>query len=213
MKYFFFLLFSLTVFSQTKPLEIKIDAITFTDTITHRLFTQNGNPFKTDTIKARKFTIQYHITNLTEDPIRFIFENDDISDRLYQNQDFLFDHFMRTECAYYNGFFSFGPPPENMQAISETQFQNEKEDIRNSILTINPKQEQKFTTVFYWEKDGFLSLYMGEKQPNFIEISIQLKKGNLAPFFTPEELEAQSKDKNFIYGTFVSDKFPINFKE
>lgn len=59
----------------------------------------------------------------------------------------------------------------------------------------------------------FLSLYMGEKQPNFIEIQLQLKKENLTLFFTPEELEAQSKDENFIYGTFVSDKFPINFKE
>ncbi|MGG7034043.1 MAG: hypothetical protein ACI7YS_02475 [Flavobacterium sp.] len=212
MRYIFFILFSISVFAQKNPLEIKIDAITFTDTITHRVYNQEGKPFTTDTINARKFAIKYRIINLTEEPVRFVNELAGVSEKLYENQDYLGRGFMRNECGYYNGYFSFGPPLENSQFTSETGFHNEIEDVRNSILTLNPKQELKLIEVFYWEKKGHLSLYM-ERQPNFIELQLELKKDQSNCYFTPEELKAQSKDPNFIFGTFTSNKFGINFKE
>ena len=76
---------------------------------------------------------------------------------------------------------------------------------------------KSYTKKLLWDKTRYYKLddnefYLDEKSNHFLEISITLLKEEYQKTVSKEMFETITKNKNFIKGSFVSNKHLINFQ-
>ncbi len=222
MKFIICLLFSITVFSQTKPIEIKIDSLTSSNTDDGR----------------RSFTLQYHITNLTEKPISFVLNTTSIIPigagslsprpyyKVYENEAsidvsgiFTGERKIRSfkdeaELNRYRDSLMNYRKSKTPEEISQLK----KEYFLENIQKLAPKETKHFTTVLAWNKKRYhkndvIEYYIEEKEKHFFELHINLMVEELLSNFTEEEKKEVLKDKVLTKGWFTSNKVEIDLSE
>jgi hypothetical protein len=211
-----FLLFSIASFSQDKLIELKIDTI----------ITDNSNP------KERKFTVNYHIKNLTQNPVTFILNTKSIISNSTGSLKYipyykLFEKNTPIDIPvfnnginkkfYLNSFLnsrkdSTGKPIKNY--LEKIQKKN-NEILVNSITRIDANELKKYSVSLFWDKERYLKYndseyYLDEKQKHYFEISIHLMKEELKEKFTAEQFKNIIEDKTLIKGWFTSNKSEID---
>lgn len=222
MKFVFLLFFSIPLFSQTKPLELKIDTI----------------KTSTDDDNDRQFVLYYHITNLSDKPVCFelntnsiipisggslrpypyykIYENDksfdatgifigEKSKRVFKSQN---------EAQNYNDSIINAFKNRTLEQL----ILKKKEDFLNNIHTLKPKETMNINAVLIWNKKRYfkndeLEYYIEEKEPYFFELHINLMKEELLRDFSEEEKKEILNGKDLIKGWYTSNKVPIDFSE
>lgn len=222
MKQLVLLLFSITLFAQSKPIEIKIDSLKSSNTNDGR----------------REFVLQYHITNLTEKPIAFVLNtnslipigagslNPAIYYKLYEN-DTSIDvsgiltgqrktRYFKDE-AEYNIYMDSLVKYVKNQAPEEIT-KSKKERFLENIQKLEPKETKYFTAVLAWDKNRYfkndvIEYYIEEKEKHFLELHINLMAEELLMNFSEEEKNELLKDKNLTKGWFTSNKVEIDFSE
>ena len=216
---FFFSIFS---FAQNTALEIKIDSITSVDSVK----------------KERKFKINYHIENRTNNSISFILNPNSIRSnatsslsytpayRLYQEDEVInADNIFNTKKAkesidkiLKDLKFKKGRSKDdllNEQKIMEAQTSR---DIINSIIKLNPKEVKEYSIVLDWDRNRYLNYfdneyYLDEKATHYIDLCVNLFKDELKDKLLPADYKKIMEDKTIIKGTAQSNKKEINFKE
>lgn len=211
-------MFSIVTFSQNKLIELKIDSI----------MTDNSNP------KERKFTINYHIKNLTGSPVTFIlntkslipisigslkyipyykvFEENTSIDFHIRNNGINKKFDINSILGYRKEKDStFKPIEKYIEKV-----QKEKNEILvNSITKIDVKESKKYSVTLFWDKERYqihddYEYYLDEKLKHYFEISIHLMKEELKEKFTTEQFKTLIEDKTFIKGWFTSNKVEID---
>lgn len=222
MKFIICLLFSITALAQSKPIEIKIDSITATETDYGR----------------RKFTLQYHITNLTDSPISFVLNTKSLIPigagslspsvyyKLYENETsidvsgiFTGDRVLRSfkDEAELNRYrdslmnYMESRTPEQLSQIR-------KESFLENIQKLAPKETKHFAEVIHWDKERYhkndvIEYYIEEKEKHFLELHINLMVEELLMKFSEKEKKEVLKDKVLTKGWFTSNKVEIDLSE
>ena len=221
MKFLYILLFCSTVFSQSKPVVIRINS----------LKAINGET-------ERQFTLTYTIANLTDKTINFILDpnavipigagslNPSVYYKLYENE----------SSIDVNGVFTIKESDRNFKDEKEMQqyhdsiinsFKNrtaetwqkeQKERITNNIQQLKPKEELQYETVLKWDKTRYfrndvIEYYINETAKHYFELHINLMQDELLAMFTDEEKKEMLKGKNIVKGWFTSQKVEIDFSE
>lgn len=222
MKYLVILLFSITVFAQSKPIELKIDGIKTVNT-------DND---------GRKFTLQYHITNLTEKPIAFVLDTTHIVPigggslrpnpyyKLYENETSIDVNGIFTDQLKRRTFkdeAEFNRYRDSLMNYRKSKTPEEisqlkKEYFSKNIQKLAPKETKHFTTVLVWDKKRYhkndvIEYYIEEKEKHFFELHINLMVEELLSNFTEEEKKEVLKDKVLTKGWFTSNKVEIDLSE
>jgi hypothetical protein len=221
MKFVIFLLFSIAVFSQTKPLELKIDSIKTSNAIE----------------KEREFIISYHITNLSDKPVSFALNTKSVIPiasgslrpmpyyKIYENEK-SFDangiFFNKNELTF-KSEEALSRYIDSIDTVNKTktaeQLTLEKKDkFLSFIQKLEPKETMKLQVVLYWTKERYikndeLEYYIEEKEPYYFELHINLMKEELLSDFTEEDRKEILKDQNLTKGWYTSNKVPIDFSE
>jgi len=218
-------MFSIAAFSQNKMIELKIDSITFND------------PDKNE----RDFTINYHIENLTNNPVSLILNTNSIkpnasssmsyspSYRLYQGDEIInAEHILNSKIAKEK--FEQTKKDFNKRALTkdspkiniyEQMAENKKKtslDIVNSIIKLNPKEIKNFSTILSWNKIRNFryfdnEYYLDEKATHYFDLFVNLFSEELKERILPEDFKKIIEDKTIIKGWIASNKMEINFKE
>lgn len=221
MKFLYILLFCSTVFSQSKPVAIRINS----------LKAINGET-------ERQFTLTYTIANLTDKTINFILDpnavipigagslNPSVYYKLYENE----------SSIDVNGVFTIKESDRNFKDEKEMQqyhdsiinsFKNrtaetwqkeQKERITHNIQQLKPKEELQYETVLKWNKTRYfrndvIEYYINETAKHYFELHINLMQDELLSMFTDEEKKEMLKGKNIVKGWFTSQKVEIDFSE
>ena len=214
--FFCFILFSIAAFSQNKLIELKIDSI----------ITDNSNP------KERKFTVNYHIKNLTENPVTFILNTKSIipfssGSSKYIPYYKLFEENTSIDIHVFNNGINkkfdlnsylnsrkdaTGKPIENY--LEKIQKKN-NETLVNSITKIDASESKKYAITLFWNKERYQKqdeseYYLDENRKHYFEISIHLMKEELKEQFTAEQFKNITEDKTLIKGWFTSNKTEID---
>jgi hypothetical protein len=222
LKYLVILLCSINAFSQSKPIELKIDSIKTTNTDYGR----------------REFRIQYHITNLSDKLISFVLDTTDIIPigggsltpnpyyKIYENDTSIdVSHILSGERktrsfkdeAEYNIYrdslmnYMKNRTPEQIA-------QSRKDGFLENIQKLEPKETKYFNTVLAWDKNRYfkndvIEYYIEEKEKHFLELHINLMSEELLMNFSEEEKKELLKDKALTKGWFTSNKVEIDFSE
>lgn len=222
MRFIICLLFSITAFSQSKPIELKIDTIITSNTEDNR----------------RKFTIQYHMSNLTDKPITFVLNTVSIIPigggslrpnpyyKLYENKTsidlsgiFTGEHKSRIFKSEkeYNSYrdsltnYIKNRTPEDLMKLKRANF-------IDNIQKMKPNETKNFTAILLWDKQRYhkndvYEHYIQENEQHFFELHINLMKEELLLTFSEEEKNEILKDQNFTKGWFTSNKVAIDFSE
>lgn len=95
-------------------------------------------------------------------------------------------------------------------------FKNQK--LLQNIVILKPKEIQNFIIQTNWNKKRYYKIddneyYLNENDKFEIELSLFLDKSNRKNSLSPEEFSKINSDRNFIQGTFTSNKMEINFKD
>lgn len=229
-----FFLYINTLLVQSQQIELKIDSVTYLDSIP----------------TERKFTINYHIENLTNKEVSlFGYPNNltpyyresmakTITYKIYQEEEIIefkgiFNSKLRKE--FYKNFEAAKTQKEKDSLLhlflkKEMDFdyqsmitkdekellENEKKLVLNSIVSLKPMEKILYTKTLYWDKKRYYKIedneyYINEDKPHFIELSINLAKDNYNYNLNAEELNKITGKLNFIQGTFTSNKMEINF--
>ncbi|WP_284652709.1 hypothetical protein [Flavobacterium terrisoli] len=221
MKYLIILLFSITTFSQSKPIELKIDAIKTVDNDDH----------------SRKFTLHYHITNLTEKPIAFVLDTTHIVPigggslrpnpyyKVYENETSIDVNWIFTNqlSRVFKDEAELNKYRDSLMNYVESRTpeqlsQSRKEGFLENIQKLAPKETKHFTTVLSWNKERYhkndvIEYYISEKEKHFFELHINLMTEELLSHFTEEEKKEVLKDKVLTKGWFTSNKVEIDLSE
>lgn len=216
------LFFSLITFSQTKPLELKIDSIRSSDTAD----------------KAREYVLSFHITNLSDKPVSFVLNTKSIipinsgslrpypyykiyeNDKSFEASGIFFSKeaeltFTSEEALkkYQDSIFH---SIENKTL--EELLKEKKERFINNIQSLGSKETMQLQTTLYWNKQRYyksdpLEFYIEEKGTYYFELNINLMTEELLLDFSKEERNEILKDKNLTKGWYTSNKVPIDFSE
>jgi len=222
MKFIICLLFSIMVFGQSKPIELKIDSIKAKNT-------DNGR---------RKFTLQYHITNLTDKPITFVLDTTHIVPigggslrpnpyyKLYENEASIDVNGIFTDQLKRRAFkdeAEFNRYRDSLMNYIESRTPEQlshsrKQGFLENIQKLAPKETKHFTTVLAWDKERYhrndvIEYYISEKEKHFLELHINLMTEELLYSFTEEEKKEVLKDKILTKGWFTSNKVEIDLSE
>jgi hypothetical protein len=222
MKFFICLLFSITVFSQSKPLELKIDSIKTTNTADD----------------DREFIINYHITNLSDKAISFVLDTNSIIPissgslrknpyyKIYENKksfdaDGIF--FSKNTGRFFHSEEALKKYRDSIDAVIENKTHQQilseiKEKFLSSIIKMASKETIKLQAKLYWAKKRYfkndeLEYYIEEKEPYYFELSINLMTEELLMNFTEEERNEIVKNKDLTKGWYTSNRVPIDFNE
>lgn len=222
MRFIICLLFSITAFSQSKPIELKIDTIKTSNTEDNR----------------RKFTLQYHLTNLTDKPITFVLDTVTIIPigggslrpnpyyKLYENKTSIDvsgiftgeqkSRVFKSEKEYIRYRDSLvnyikNRTPEQLAKLKRANF-------IDNIQKMKPNETKNFTAILFWDKqryhkNDFYEYYIQENEQHFLELHINLMKEELLLDFSEEERNEILKDLNLTKGWFTSNKVLIDFNE
>ena len=216
--FLFILLICFSSFAQNSPIEIKIDAITSSDSIP----------------KERAFTINYHIENLTNNSVSFLlntesitaFSSGSMNPRPYYK---LFEDHNSIDIP---GIFSLKNRDKlpldqvDVSKISQDSInriirkyteklkeENDKNFI-NNIQKLEPNEIKNYSVSLFWNKEryrkqGVYEYYLEEKSTHHLEISINLMKEEFKNKLSPEQFKNIMEDKTFIKGWFTSNKVEI----
>lgn len=221
MKHLYLLLFCVNLFSQPKPIEIKINSIK-----------------AVDAGKERKFTLTYTITNLTDKTIHFILNpnaiipissgslNPSVYYKLYENEAVLDVNGVFTREGLTRRFKDEKELQKYSDSISEAfknkspeTFQKEQnERITKNIRELKPKEEIQYEAVLNWDKTRYfrndeIEYYINETAKHYFELHINLMQDELLSLFTDAEKQEILKGKNIVKGWFTSQKVEIDFTE
>ncbi len=210
------LFLSISSVAQNTALEIRIDSITSYD----------SSP------KERKFTINYHIQNITESPISFILDLNSIrpnatSSRSYQPSYRLYqgDEIVNTIAIFNSNksrekvqHFLKEKRKIDFQTLREKMKKEMSESIVKSIVKLNPKEIKNCSITLDWDKNRFTTYfdneyYLDEKATHYFDLCINLLKEELKESLLPEDFKKVMEDKTIIKGWAQSNKMEINFKE
>ncbi|MCF6131165.1 hypothetical protein [Flavobacterium wongokense] len=221
MKHLYILLFSISLFSQEKPLSFEIDKLTSIDSTTKRCF-----------------TLQYHIQNVSDKTVSFVLNGNSLipinagsqSEKMYYK---LFENDKAIEMSNIidNGF---------IQKIIESQvYENKsreeveklehdealryfeaqrKKSILENIITLKPNETKTYEAYFSWNKEryrrqGDFEYYISETSPHFLQLDFNLMLEVFEEKLTPEEYKNIRSSPNIIKGWYTSNKVPIDFSE
>jgi len=205
-------------FAQNLPIEIKIDT----------LITDNSDS------KVRKFTLNYHLKNLTDKQVSFLlntesiiaFSSGSLNPRPYYK---LFEDNNSIDIP---GIFSIGN--RDQLPLNEVDFSKISQDsinrivakylekrkaennknITNNIQRLEPNEIKNYSVTLFWNKERYrkqdvYEYYLEEKSIHHLEISINLMREELENKLTPEQFKYIMEDKTFIKGWFTSNKVEI----
>lgn len=222
MKYLVLFLFCITAFSQSKPIELKIDSLTSSNT-------DDG---------SRKFTLQYHITNLSDKPVSFVLNtnslipigagslNPAVYYKLYENESSVDvsgiftttkgTRYFKDETEYKRFEDSLTIALKNRTPEDKTQ--KRKAFFLNNIQTFKANETKYFTEELIWDKKRYhkndvIEYYIQENEKHFFELHINLMREELLSNFTEEEKKEVLKDKILTKGWFTSNKVEIDLSE
>lgn len=219
---FIFLFFSICSFAQNTELEIRIDSITFID----------SNPTE------RKFTINYHIENKTNNAVSLILNTNKIKSNMTNSLSWIPSYRLYHENITIDtdNVFNSKKSQELIQKrinelesiksnITEylliehkkTKEKNSKEII-NSIIKLNPKEIKSYTVTLDWDKNRYQKsfdneYYLDEKSSHYIDLFLYLNKEELEKNLLIEDLKTILEDKTIAKGWLQSNRMEINFKE
>ena len=221
MKLFLCLLFSIVVFSQSKQIELKIDSIT------------NSN-----TDDGRRFTLYYHITNLTQKPISFVLNtkslipigtgslNPSVYYKLYENEisiDVTGVFNDENETRFFKNKAEFDTYRDSLMnyrknLTPEQLLQLKKVKFLENIQELASNKTIHLTKILIWDKQRYhknddIEYYIEEKEKHFIELHINLMTEELLMSFTEAEKKELLKDKTLTKGWFTSNKVEIDLGE
>ena len=221
MKLFLCLLFSIAVFSQSKQIELKIDSIT------------NSN-----TDDGRRFTLHYHITNLTQKPISFVLNtkslipigtgslNPSVYYKLYENEisiDVTGVFNDENETRFFKNKAEFDTYRDSLMnyrknLTPEQLLQLKKVKFLENIQELTSNKTIHLTKIFIWDKQRYhknddIEYYIEEKEKHFIELHINLMTEELLMSLTEAEKKELLKDKTLTKGWFTSNKVEIDLGE
>ena len=212
------MLFFVCLSAEAQKLELQIDTITVEDS----------------DATERKFVVQYHLENLTDETLRFFLDTSGIIPstggsgstypfyKIYEEDTFL---------EMGSVFSGWGRTEINLEGIEEKEIEGfllkhqkkldsireSKRDIRNKMMTMAPREVKKFSMDFYWDRNRYyqrhdMEYYLEEEAQHFLEITIVLQK-HIYHQQLPEALFYEIiADPYFIEGAFTSNKMAIDFK-
>lgn len=228
---YFFLFFSFAISGQNRPIEIKIDSITSTDSAE---------------FLDREFTIAYHITNLSNNEVSFFLNTKRFipnaassmqyvtTYRLFQNENPI------DVTQVFTGqrtFFQYeGNDPKafeefmkNKKDSIQLEFEKIKSDtlhtwkkknkaIMSSIFALQPNETKHFEQKLNWTKQRYyksfdLEYYFDQESKYYLQLELSLMIKEFSDILTEEELENIMNNSNFLKGNYYSNKVEINFKE
>ena len=220
MKFIICLLFSIASFSQTKPLELKIDTINSSQ----------------DEDNDRRFVLQYHITNLSDKAVSFVLNTKGLipigAGSLRSNP--YFKIYENGKSFDAQGIFTSGKRKfESEKAVQdfndsirnlfakktlEQLLLEKKKNFLNNIQKLEPKETLNFEAVLNWNKQRYFKndvyeYYIQEKEKYYFELHINLMKEELLLDFSEEERNEILKDKTLTKGWYTSNKVLIDFSE
>ncbi|WP_282714294.1 hypothetical protein [Flavobacterium yafengii] len=207
-------------------MEIKIDSITFID----------SNPTE------RKFTVLYHIENLTNNPVSFILNTNSIRPNATSSMSYYpaYRLYQGDEIVNSVSIFNSKTAKEELHKIikdSELKLAQTKkgsknniydditknkmqitQNILNSIIKLNPKEIKKISATLNWDKNRYsqyfdIEYYLNEKATHYFDLCINLMKEEFKEKVSSEDFKRIIEDKTIIKGWIQSDKMEINFKE
>lgn len=230
-----FLLINFYSFGQLKPIEIKIDSIISSDSISN----------------VRKFNVNYHIQNTTDKEVSFInciyplnnfypdvkelkvysiiVEDDKYVKLNILHKNILLMHHLdsldnarsseeRTKIIQYYLKNNSRDTTKFKNEIERRRKINDFEYVKSAIITFQPNEIRYFTDTYYWNKKRYykvndLEFYIDEKEPYFLELSMVFFKKEFQHFFPEEDYKKMKDNPNFLDGHIVSNRIEINFKE
>jgi uncharacterized protein YoaH (UPF0181 family) len=106
----------------------------------------------------------------------------------------------------------------NGMPSNEAYKQSASKRLMRSIFTLQPKETQTYTTIWYWDKKRYFKrdefeYYLNEKGTFYFQMYLFLMKEQYQNKLTKVDYEAIMKMPNFIKGIFQSEKVEINFAE
>lgn len=229
------LLYSSLVFSQIKPLELKIDAISYTDSLA----------------AYRTFKVNYHLKNTTNQDIIFINSYYPINTSypdvkkpivlpvIYENGSARTEINLKTNVEFlqvdkisksknvtedekaYNAEYekALAKKIEELKARREERLKiNDFDYVKSAVTTLKPNESKDFTEFYYWNKVRYfkindLEYYIDENATFFLELSMNLPKEKFQYFFSEEEYKKMKHNPNFLEGIVRSNQVELNFKE
>jgi hypothetical protein len=219
MKYLCLFFFSISIYSQSKAIDLKI--ISLTDI---------------DSTEERAFTVNFSITNNTDSTINFILNpiniipvssgsmNPSVYYKIYGNETSIdVSGIFTGKRIYFNDETEAQKYHDSIiktyqNRTPESVLEDRKKSVRNNIQEMKPNETKEYSSTFYWDKTRYfkndvMEYYLDEKEKHFYELHINLMKEELLANFSEDEKNEILKDKIFIKGWFTSNKVEINFKE
>lgn len=221
MRHLYLFFFCVSLFAQSKPVEIKINSL---------IAVNESN--------ERNFNLTYTISNLTDKTINFILNpnlvipiesgslNPSVYYKLYENETAIDVGRVLTRTKLKKSF----KDKKEMQKYSDSIFnvyknkseetlqKEKKKRISDNIQELKPKEERQYQITLNWNKTRYfrndiIEYYISETTKHFFELHINLMQDELLSDFTFGEKEEILKDKNIIKGWFTSQKVEIDFGE
>ncbi|MFV8321593.1 hypothetical protein [Flavobacterium sp. LS2R12] len=224
LNYFILLLYSISSFSQNTALLINIDSIISNDS----------------NQKERKFTVLYHIENLTNNPVSFILNTNSIRPNATSSMSYSPAYRLYQGDEIINSVSIFNSKTANeefQKIIKELELAQTKngsknniyddiaknkrqisQNILNSIIKLNPKEIKKFSATLNWDKNRYsqyfdIEYYLNEKATHYFDLCINLMKEEFKEKVSSEDFKRILEDETIIKGWLQSNKMAINFKE
>lgn len=223
---FILLFFSISSFAQDTSFAIIIDSIVYNDS----------------TPNQRKFTIIYHLQNLTNNPISFILNTNNIRPnatssmsyspayRLYQGDEIINTVSIFNTKTAKEKFEKIKKDIDSKSAQSKNDARTNvydyiekrkkeiSQNILNSIIKLGPKEIKNFSITLDWDKNRYSEYFdneyfLDEKETHYFDLSANLMKEEFKERVSSEDFKKIIEDKSIIKGWVQSNKMKINFKE
>lgn len=221
MKYLF-LAISFTALAQNKAIKLEIDSVISVDSIP----------------TERTFTINYHIENLTDKPISFIVNTQNLIPinvgsqkhncyyKLFEEEkpiemSNIFNSNFKSQKKELKTYDNLSLEEVQKKSIEETLkyfWEETNKNLMKSIVKMQPKETKSFVAKLYWNKERYrkedeFEYYIEEKKSHYIEFSVNLLLEEYKTKLTEEQYTAIVNDKTFIKGWYTSNKVAIDFSK
>lgn len=222
MKFLCLLLLYNTVFSQSKPVEIKIDTLTTS----------------TDLYKERSFKLKYTIINRTDKTIYFILNpnalipigggslNPSVYYKVYEKESSIDANRILSIKTDSKNFKTQREVEKHQDSIRqafenkslETIEKERKERLGNNIQELKPNEKKQYQATLLWYKERYfrndaIEYYISETDKHYFELHINLMKEELISGWSETDKQELLKKKNFVKGWYTSNKVEIDFSE
>ena len=224
-----FLFLSNLTIGQVFPLRLKIDAVKYNDSINKRTFIIN---YQIENLTNKELTYFLNPTDFISNTRASLATK--IAYKIYQDDDLInVDDIINDEnntklkgaksdkelALLMNKFLKTnGIDFDNNNPIDSLTLSKLKaEKLFSSMQTIRPNETKSYTKKLFWDKTRYYKLddnefYLDEKSNHFLEISITLLKEEYQKTVSKEMFETIAKNKNFVKGSFVTNRHLINFQ-